>query len=71
MFIVQCLQKEMLNEDLAFYQEQNEKNVQECESLRQNIESLEVSSKYVAVFCSSVVVLLGEGGNQEAVVFIV
>ena len=45
----------MLNEDLAFYQEQNEKNVQECESLRQNIESLEVSSEYVVVFCSSVV----------------
>lgn len=37
------LQKELLNEDLAFYQEQSEKNVEECDSLRHSIETLEVS----------------------------
>ena len=52
MSVLECLQKEMLNEDLAFYQEQNEKNVQECESLRQNIDSLEVSAEYISLFSS-------------------
>ncbi|KAK7114455.1 kinesin-like protein KIF15 isoform X2 [Littorina saxatilis] len=36
-----AMQKELLNEDLAFYQEQSEKNVEECDSLRHSIETLE------------------------------